>query len=183
METSALKITDVTLNYGDTTVVDNLSLALKPQELGCLLGPSGCGKSTLLRAIAGFQPLRAGEIWLDNQLLSSAQSAMAPENRGVGMVFQDVALFPHLSVSDNISFGLMRWAEVNRNKRVDELLALIGLSGLGNRFPHELSGGQQQRVALARAMAPKPNLLLLDEPFLASIPNCAVAWLARLDPF
>ena len=165
METSALKITDVTLNYGDTTVVDNLSLALKPQELGCLLGPSGCGKSTLLRAIAGFQPLMAGEIWLDNQLLSSAQSAMAPENRGVGMVFQDVALFPHLSVSDNISFGLMRWAEVSRNKRVDELLALIGLSGLGNRFPHELSGGQQQRVAVARAMAPKPNLLLLDEPF------------------
>ena len=165
MDTTALKIIGVTLGYDGAPVVNNLSLALGPKELGCLLGPSGCGKSTLLRAIAGFQPLTSGEIWLDNQLLGSAHHSMPPESRGVGMVFQDVALFPHLTVSQNISFGLMRWAEVSRVKRIDELLALIGLSGLGNRYPHELSGGQQQRVALARAMAPKPNLLLLDEPF------------------
>ncbi len=158
-------IRDVSLTYDKTAVIENLSMALKPQELGCILGPSGCGKSTLLRAIAGFQALNSGEIWLDNRLLASTSQAMPPETRGVGMVFQDIALFPHLTVAENIEFGLTDWTDVSRRERVAELLQLIGLPGLEARYPHELSGGQQQRVALARAMAPKPNLLLLDEPF------------------
>jgi iron(III) transport system ATP-binding protein len=158
-------IRDVSLTYGQASVIENLSMALKPQELGCLLGPSGCGKSTLLRAIAGFQALNSGEIWLDNCLLASPSQSVPPEARGVGMVFQDIALFPHLTVQANIEFGLTQWPEVSRRNRVHELLQLIGLPGLGARYPHELSGGQQQRVALARAMAPKPSLLLLDEPF------------------
>jgi len=158
-------IRDISVTYDRVSVIRDLSLELKPQELGCLLGPSGCGKSTLLRAIAGFQPLNSGEIWLDNRLLSSTSQSLLPESRGVGMVFQDIALFPHLTVAENIGFGLSNWSEMNRVDRVAELLQLIGLSGLDARYPHELSGGQQQRVALARAMAPKPSLLLLDEPF------------------
>jgi iron(III) transport system ATP-binding protein len=158
-------IRDISVTYGRVSVIGDLSLELKPKELGCLLGPSGCGKSTLLRAIAGFQPLNSGEIWLDNRLLSSTSQSLLPESRGVGMVFQDIALFPHLTVAENIGFGLSNWSEMNRVDRVAELLQLIGLSGLDARYPHELSGGQQQRVALARAMAPKPSLLLLDEPF------------------
>lgn len=158
-------IRDVSLTYDKTAVIENLSMALKPQELGCILGPSGCGKSTLLRAIAGFQALNSGEIWLDNRLLASTSQAVPPELRGVGMVFQDIALFPHLTVGENIEFGLTDWSDASRRERVAELLQLIGLPGLEGRYPHELSGGQQQRVALARAMAPKPSLLLLDEPF------------------
>ena len=165
MDTAALMIRNVNLSYQDGLIVDDVTLGLKPQELGCLLGPSGCGKSTLLRAIAGFQELDSGEIWLDNELLSTERHRIPPEERGVGMVFQDIALFPHLTVADNIAFGLTGWSETSQYKRITELLDLIGLTGLGQRYPHELSGGQQQRVALARAMAPKPKLLLLDEPF------------------
>ena len=165
MDTAALMIRNVNLSYQDGLIVDDVTLGLKPQELGCLLGPSGCGKSTLLRAIAGFQELDSGEIWLDNELLSTERHRVPPEERGVGMVFQDIALFPHLTVADNIAFGLTGWSETSQYQRIAELLDLIGLTGLGQRYPHELSGGQQQRVALARAMAPKPKLLLLDEPF------------------
>ncbi|NBS12893.1 MAG: ABC transporter ATP-binding protein, partial [Gammaproteobacteria bacterium] len=161
----ALTLREVTLSYAGEPVVHAVTLALKPRELGCLLGPSGCGKSTLLRAIAGFQSLNAGEIVLAGETLSTPDTVVLPERRGVGMVFQDVALFPHLTVSDNIAFGLTAWSKAEAQARITELLALIGLQGLGARYPHELSGGQQQRVALARAMAPKPNLLLLDEPF------------------
>ena len=165
MDTAAVMIRNLNLSYQDGLVVDDVTLGLNPQELGCLLGPSGCGKSTLLRAVAGFQELDSGEIWLDNQLLSTERNRVPPENRGVGMVFQDIALFPHLTVAENIAFGLTDWSEPIRSKRIVELLDLIGLMGLDQRYPHELSGGQQQRVALARAMAPKPKLLLLDEPF------------------
>ena len=165
MDTAAVMIRNLNLSYQDGLVVDDLTLGLNPQELGCLLGPSGCGKSTLLRAIAGFQELDSGEIWLDNQLLSTERHRVPPEDRGVGMVFQDIALFPHLTVAENIAFGLTDWSEPIQSKRIAELLDLIGLMGLEQRYPHELSGGQQQRVALARAMAPKPKLLLLDEPF------------------
>lgn len=164
-ETHALLIRNLHLSYEAVTVIKDLSLSLRPQELGCLLGPSGCGKSTLLRAIAGFQELIDGEIWLDNQLLSTPHQRTLPEHRGIGMVFQDIALFPHLTLADNIVFGLTGWSENQRIQRVNELLELIGLTGLNQRYPHELSGGQQQRVALARSMAPKPQLLLLDEPF------------------
>ena len=165
MDTVALMVRSIRLSYQDNVIVDDFSLGLKPQELGCLLGPSGCGKSTLLRAIAGFQELDSGEIWLDNELLSTEHHRVSPEHRGVGMVFQDIALFPHLTVAENITFGLKDWPQTSQGKRLDELLELIGLVGLNQRYPHELSGGQQQRVALARAMAPKPKLLLLDEPF------------------
>ena len=152
MDTVALMVRSIRLSYQDNVIVDDFSLGLKPQELGCLLGPSGCGKSTLLRAIAGFQALDSGEIWLDNELLSTEHHRVSPEHRGVGMVFQDIALFPHLTVAENITFGLKDWPKTSQAKRLDELLELIGLVGLNQRYPHELSGGQQQRVALALSL-------------------------------
>ena len=161
----ALTIRNLTLDYGASRAVYDVNLTLESLELGCLLGPSGCGKSTLLRAIAGFQPPTSGEIWLDGYLLTNPSVSVSAESRGVGMMFQDIALFPHLTVDQNIGFGLEDWPESKRDQRIRELLDLIGLHNLGSRYPHELSGGQQQRVALARSMAPKPKLLLLDEPF------------------
>lgn len=150
---------------GDTCVVDQLSLQLKKGEIGCLLGASGCGKTTVLRSIAGFEPLQSGAIYLDGKLLSSPSAQVAPEKRQVGMMFQDYALFPHLSIEKNIGFGLRRWEKTQAAQRIDDMLQLVGLQAERKRYPHELSGGQQQRVALARALAPSPSLLLLDEPF------------------
>ena len=150
---------------GPHTVVDGFSLALDAGEIGCLFGPSGCGKTTVLRAIAGFEPVRAGTVRLGDVLLSSAQKHLPPEQRHVGMMFQEYALFPHLSASRNVAFGLRRSSRAQQQARVAEMLALVGLADAGERFPHELSGGQQQRIALARALAPSPELLLLDEPF------------------
>src|SRR5690606_21328269 len=150
---------------GPRVVVDGLSLALARGEIGCLLGASGCGKTTVLRAIAGFEPLQAGTVALDDRLLSSAAQMLAPERRGVGMMFQDYALFPHLDVARNVGFGLSRQPRREREARVAEVLELVGLPDRAGAWPHELSGGQQQRVALARALAPSPSLLLLDEPF------------------
>ncbi|HEY1225746.1 MAG TPA: ABC transporter ATP-binding protein [Ramlibacter sp.] len=147
------------------TAVDNFTLLLPAGSIGCLLGPSGCGKTTVLRAIAGFEPLRAGAIFLDGRLLSSPATHVPPEQRRVGMMFQEYALFPHLNAAQNVGFGLRRLPRDERDARVDEMLALVGLADAGRRFPHELSGGQQQRIALARALAPAPALLLLDEPF------------------
>lgn len=146
-------------------IVHGLSFTLARGEIGCLLGPSGCGKTTVLRAIAGFESLLAGSIALGGRVLSSTQHTAAPELRQVGVVFQDYALFPHLSVWDNIAFGLRKLPLALRKTRVDKLLNLVGLVSHARQFPHELSGGQQQRVALARALAPQPDLLLLDEPF------------------
>ena len=146
-------------------IVHGVSLALAPGQLGCLLGPSGCGKTTLLRAIAGFQPLRAGRIELRGELASAPGRAIPPERRGIGFVFQDGALFPHLDVARNVGFGLHALPHAERQARVASTLALLGLQEFAARHPHELSGGQQQRVALARALAPQPDLLLLDEPF------------------
>ncbi|WP_415893600.1 ABC transporter ATP-binding protein [Neptuniibacter sp. PT8_73] len=160
-----LLIDDVTLAYGDVEVVHNVSLGLEKGEIGCLLGPSGCGKSTLLRSIAGFEPVKSGEISMLGQQLSTSQFSMPTEQRNIGMVFQDIALFPHLSIADNIAFGIKNWSKADKNSRISELLELVGLPGVEERYPHSLSGGQQQRIALARAMAPKPDLLLLDEPF------------------
>lgn len=164
-----LDLQAITLAYetpaGLKTVVNQLNLQLDQGNIGCLLGASGCGKTTVLRAIAGFEPLRAGAIYLNQQLLSSVDQTVVPEKRNVGMMFQDYALFPHLTVEKNISFGLRKQHKQERQHRVMEMLDLIGLEDLAKRYPHELSGGQQQRVALARALAPKPSLLLLDEPF------------------
>jgi iron(III) transport system ATP-binding protein len=164
-----LKLNHVSLAYdtpdGAIAVVKDLSLSLEKGHIGCLLGASGCGKTTVLRAIAGFEPLRAGSISLGDTALSTVDKQIEPEHRHVGMMFQDYALFPHLNVERNISFGLRRWTKPQRKLRVHELLTLVGLEESGAKYPHELSGGQQQRVALARALAPEPELLLLDEPF------------------
>ena len=160
-----LEVRDIHQSYADHEVVKGLSFSLNKGQIGCLLGPSGCGKTTVLRCIAGFEPLRQGEIWLNRQLVSEAGCLRPPEKRRIGMVFQDYALFPHLSIAANIGFGLHRLSASLRHRRVDVLLQAVGLAGLGEKFPHELSGGQQQRVALARALAPEPDLLLLDEPF------------------
>jgi iron(III) transport system ATP-binding protein len=133
--------------------------------MGVLIGPSGCGKTTLLRAVAGLERVSSGVVSLAQSVVSSAQQHIPPEARRMGMVFQDYALFPHLSVQDNVGFGLQRLIPRERESRVREVLALVSLSKSAKRYPHELSGGQQQRVALARALAPRPQLLLLDEPF------------------
>jgi iron(III) transport system ATP-binding protein len=166
---AALQLDDVRLAYegadGLHTVVEGFSLSLDAGRIGCLLGPSGCGKTTVLRAIAGFEPLRAGSIRLGERLLSSATVHLPPEERRVGMMFQEYALFPHLTAAQNVGFGLRRLPQPDQRARVAEMLALVGLAESGGRYPHELSGGQQQRIALARALAPSPALLLLDEPF------------------
>ncbi|VTU24516.1 Fe(3+) ions import ATP-binding protein FbpC [Variovorax sp. PBL-H6] len=166
---AALQLDDVRLAYegaqGLHTVVDGFSLSLDAGRIGCLLGPSGCGKTTVLRAVAGFEPVRAGSIRLGERLLSSANVHLPPEERRVGMMFQEYALFPHLTAAQNVGFGLRRRPQAEQRARVAEMLALVGLAESGGRYPHELSGGQQQRIALARALAPSPALLLLDEPF------------------
>lgn len=151
--------------FGRHAVVKGLSFALARGSIACLLGPSGCGKTTVLRAIAGFEPLQDGRIVLDGRTVSSLALQVPPEQRRIGMVFQDYALFPHLDVAANVGFGLTRAGRAERAARVEEVLQLVGLAGLDRKYPHELSGGQQQRVALARALAPRPELLLLDEPF------------------
>ena len=152
----------VAKRFGAVRAVDDAQLCVERGEFVALLGPSGCGKTTLLRLIAGFEAPDAGTIELDRKLVSGAGIWVPPERRAVGMVFQDYALFPHLTVADNVGFGLPRRA---RAARVPGLLAVVDLCGLGGRYPHELSGGQQQRVALARALAPRPELVLLDEPW------------------
>lgn len=161
----ALILDSVALGYGAHPVVSGLSFSLAAGEIGCLLGGSGCGKTTVLRAIAGFEPLREGRIALNGHWVADARWQLAPERRQIGMVFQDYALFPHLTVANNVAFGLREWSRVDTTRRVEEMLALVGLEHAGTRYPHELSGGQQQRVALARALAPGPTLLLMDEPF------------------
>jgi iron(III) transport system ATP-binding protein len=145
--------------------VSDVSLSLKAGDIGVLIGPSGCGKTTLLRAVAGLERASDGSIRLGGEMVSTPQTHMPAENRRIGMVFQDYALFPHLDVARNIAFGIKHLSTAARTARVNEVLALVGLDGLQARYPHELSGGQQQRVALARALAPSPRLLLLDEPF------------------
>ncbi len=160
-----LEVERIRLGYGPHTVIDELSFTLQAGEIGCLLGASGCGKTTALRAVAGFEPLRAGAIRIAGQVVSSPSYLLAPEHRSVGMVFQHYALFPHLNVRDNVAFGIRRLRAAERRRRIAALLELTGLSEFEERFVHQLSGGQQQRVALARALAPEPKVLLLDEPF------------------
>ncbi|MEX2549521.1 MAG: ABC transporter ATP-binding protein [Nitriliruptoraceae bacterium] len=157
-----LEIAGVTLAYGDTVVVSDLTLQAADGEVLCVLGPSGCGKSTLLRGIAGLEPLQAGTVHLDGTTLSG----LRPDERGVGLMFQEHALFPHRSVADNVAFGpRMRGSDpAEIDQRVRETLDLVGLTGTGDRKVDELSGGERQRVALARAIAPRPRLLMLDEP-------------------
>ncbi|WOG28087.1 ABC transporter ATP-binding protein [Endozoicomonas sp. 8E] len=162
---TALTIAGLSCRYEQTEVLSNLSLEVEQGEIVCLLGRSGCGKTTLLKAISGLLQPSAGTISLHGQVVSSVHGTLPPERRGMGMIFQDYALFPHLTVFHNIAFGLKNLSRKDTRRRVEAMLELVNLSGLDKRYPHELSGGQQQRVAIARALANSPSLLLLDEPF------------------
>jgi iron(III) transport system ATP-binding protein len=157
-----ISLTGAVKRFGELSAVDGADLAVGRGEFVALLGPSGCGKTTLLRLVAGFERPDAGAIELEGRRVAGAGAWVPPERRRVGLVFQDYALFPHLSVAANVGFGLGRR---DRRRRVAEALALVGLQSAGGRYPHELSGGQQQRVALARALAPRPSVVLLDEPW------------------
>jgi len=160
-----LNLENVAQAYGRKQVLNNVSLALKAGEIGCLLGPSGCGKTTALRLVAGFETLQSGRILVGGEEVCGPNHSLPPEKRRLGLVFQDYALFPHLTVEANVGFGLSALSRAERDRRVGDMLRLVGLTREAGQFPHQLSGGQQQRVALARALAPKPRLLLLDEPF------------------
>jgi iron(III) transport system ATP-binding protein len=160
-----LTLQHISMAYQSCLVVQNVTFSLQAGEIGCLVGPSGSGKTSLLRAIAGFEPVVAGQLFLANELVSEPDLLKAPEQRQVGVVFQDYALFPHLTVAENIGFGLFKCKDAERQARIQQMLSLVGLVGMADRYIHQLSGGQQQRVALARALAPQPRLLLLDEPF------------------
>jgi iron(III) transport system ATP-binding protein len=162
-----LSIKDISKKYSVESkfALSDVSIEVSKGEFIALVGESGCGKTTILRLIAGFEDPDGGEIILDNQLLSSGNKTLKPEKRNVGMVFQDYALFPHLTVKENILFGLSKVSKAERDSRLEEIVALVGMAEYMDRYPHQLSGGQQQRVALARALAPQPALIMLDEPF------------------
>ena len=150
---------------GGMEVLHDVSLAVEPGEILCLLGPSGCGKTTSLRLAAGLEECQRGRVMINGRVVSDGRVHVPPEDRGIGMVFQDTALFPHLTVAQNIGFGLSQIRDDRREARIKEMLHQVSMDGYADSFPHVLSGGQQQRVALARALAPEPNLVLLDEPF------------------
>jgi iron(III) transport system ATP-binding protein len=161
----AIEIKDVSVSIEGRSILENISFGLDEAGIACLLGPSGCGKTTLLRCIAGFEKQEQGEVWIKGVRVSNSSQSLPVEQRQIGMVFQDYALFPHLSVADNITFGLSKKDKKIVKQRLDELVELLSLQKHIDKYPHSLSGGQQQRVALARAMAPRPGVLLLDEPF------------------
>ena len=162
---NAIDIKELSVLIEGHSILENISFKLEEAGIACLLGPSGCGKTTLLRCIAGFERQYQGEVWIKGVRASNATHHLPVEQRQLGMVFQDHALFPHLSVADNITFGLKGLNEKMLKQRLHELVELLSLQKYINKYPHSLSGGQQQRVALARAMAPRPGVLLLDEPF------------------
>lgn len=164
MPDSKLELQDIKRIYDGTPVVDGLSLSLDAGQVTCLLGPSGCGKSTTLRIAAGVDRQNSGSVLIDGLVVSDASVYMPPEHRHIGLMFQDFALFPHLTVEKNIAFGL-RGSQSAKYTRVADLLCKVELDGYGQKYPHQLSGGEQQRVALARALAPKPQVMLMDEPF------------------
>ncbi|MFA8440461.1 ABC transporter ATP-binding protein [Yoonia sp.] len=162
MQAPRLEIKNIVKNFGGRRVVDDVSLTVMPGQVTCLLGPSGCGKSTTLRIIAGVESQDDGAIYVDGKLVSDAGFTLPPEQRNIGLMFQDFALFPHLTVAQNVAFGL---AGRKITDRVHDLLAKVGMSAHIDDYPHQLSGGEQQRVALARALAPRPRIMLMDEPF------------------
>ena len=164
-QAAALELEDLGHAYGEVTAVRSFSLSVAPGEVVCLLGPSGCGKTTVLRLAAGLERVQQGRATIAGRVVAEPGLHIPPEDRAVGLVFQDFALFPHLTVAENVAFGLGGVPERERRDRMDEVLKRVGIGGLAKRYPHALSGGQQQRVALARALAPKPPLILLDEPF------------------
>jgi iron(III) transport system ATP-binding protein len=160
-----LKINSIAKAFEGIDVINDISLELRKGEIGCLLGKSGCGKTTVLRCVAGFEGIESGGIEIAGSLVSGPGLHVAPEKRRIGMVFQDYALFPHLTIGENIAFGLHTLSKIQRTQRVNSMLDLVRLKSYYGKYPHQLSGGQQQRVALARALAPNPDLLLMDEPF------------------
>lgn len=162
MQAPRLEISHIVKDFGGRRVVDDVSLTVMPGQVTCLLGPSGCGKSTTLRIIAGVEDQDSGTIHVDGKLVSNAAATLPPEQRNIGLMFQDFALFPHLTVAQNVAFGLKGQRAPGR---VAELLAKVGMSSHTDSYPHQLSGGEQQRVALARALAPRPRIMLMDEPF------------------
>jgi iron(III) transport system ATP-binding protein len=162
---NVLELEHVNHAFDGVSVLHDINLAIRPGEIFCLLGPSGCGKTTSLRLAAGLEECQSGRVLINGKVVSDGRIHVPPEQRGVGLVFQDTALFPHLSVADNVAFGLGRLSESERRTRVAEMLHQVGMGGYGDAYPHVLSGGQQQRVALARALVPHPRLVLLDEPF------------------
>ena len=159
-----LEIKNLRRSFGGRAVVDGVSLQIMPGQVTCLLGPSGCGKSTTLRMIAGVEMQDSGSIHVDGKLICDTVFRIPPERREIGLMFQDFALFPHLSVADNVAFGL-KGSKAEKRLRVEELLARVDLLRFIDGYPHQLSGGEQQRVALARALAPRPRIMLMDEPF------------------
>lgn len=163
--TPILQVEQASRRYGARWAVESASFVLEQGRITCLLGPSGCGKSSLLRMISGLEPLDEGRIFIRGQMMSAVDHVTPPEHRGVGLVFQDNALFPHLDVRGNIAFGIRHLPKAEQQQRIDDLLARFHISHLGGSWPHMLSGGEQQRVAIARALARQPSLLLLDEPF------------------
>ena len=160
-----LHVIGVSHAYGDIRVLDNASLIIPAGELVCLLGPSGSGKTTLMRLASGLERLQEGEILIDDEVVANSEIHVPPEHRGIGLMFQDYALFPHLSIIDNVTFGLFNQPRDQARRQAMEMLDQVGMTCYAASHPHMLSGGQQQRVALARALAPEPKLLLLDEPF------------------
>jgi len=164
-DTPRLEIRNLVRHFDGRRVVDDVSLRIMAGQVTCLLGPSGCGKSTTLRMIAGVEMQDSGEIWVDGKLVCDTIFRVPPERREIGLMFQDFALFPHLSVADNVAFGLRKGTKAEKRARVAELLERVDLIEFIDGYPHQLSGGEQQRVALARALAPRPRIMLMDEPF------------------
>ncbi|MGL4636909.1 MAG: ABC transporter ATP-binding protein [Beijerinckiaceae bacterium] len=162
---ASLQFKAISKAFGDRKVIDNVSLTIKPAEVVCLLGPSGCGKTTLLRIAAGIEEPTSGELLMDDRVIANIASSLPTEKRGIGMVFQDYALFPHMTVLDNVAFGLRDMSKAEQKSAAEVAMSSVGLLPLAKSYPYMLSGGEQQRVALARAIVPRPRVLLMDEPF------------------
>ena len=163
--TALINVKSIECRYRGQTIVNDLSFHVNPGDIACLLGQSGCGKTTVLRAIAGLEPIHAGEILHDGKIISKPHFNLTPELRGFGMVFQDYALFPHMTIEENVGFGIRKYSLAHKQARIKKLLDVVDMGEYAMRYPHELSGGQQQRVALARALGAKPKVILMDEPF------------------
>lgn len=166
-----LRLQNINIAYGQTSVLNDISVELETGEIGCILGPSGCGKTSLLQTIAGFHQQQSGEIYLDERCVSGENINFPPDKRGVGIVFQDFALFPHMTVLENVEYGLHHLAKKTRRELALDNIDRVGLTDFALAYPNQLSGGQQQRVAIARSVAPNPRLLLLDEPFSSLDPE------------